>query len=129
MKRAAMFGNGKAGLATCYTPVPAGDLVLVKVHSVPMCTEYKAFKDGHVGEGFGHEAAGEVAEVAQAGRVAVGDRVVVMPQYPCGTCALCLDGEYIHCQNCVDVHDTTGNTTGTHTYAEYLLKQDWLPVS
>ena len=123
-----MFGDGKAGLVTCPTPVPKNDLVLIKVHSAPMCTEYKTFKDGHRGEGFGHEAAGEVVEVAQPGKVQVGDRVVVMPQYPCGTCALCLDGEYIHCQNLIDVHETTGNTTGTHTYAEHLLKQDWLLI-
>lgn len=128
MKRAAMFGDGKAGLAECPTPVSKNDLALVKVHSVPMCTEYKAFRDGHAGEGFGHEASGEVVEIAQAGMVKVGDRVAVMPQYPCGTCALCLDGEYIHCQNIVDVHETTGNTTGTHTYAEYLIKQDWLLI-
>ncbi|MBT5873465.1 MAG: zinc-binding dehydrogenase [Candidatus Latescibacteria bacterium] len=128
MKRAAMFGDGKAGLAECPTPVSKNDLVLVKVHSVPMCTEYKAFKDGYAGEGFGHEASGEVVEVAQPGMVKVGDRVAVMPQYPCGKCALCLDGEYIHCQNVVDVHAATGNTTGTHTYAEYLIKQDWLVI-
>lgn len=128
MQRAAMFGDGKAGLVTCPTPVPKNDLVLIKVHSAPMCTEYKAFKEGHRGEGFGHEAAGEVVEVAQPGKVRVGDRVVVMPQYPCGTCALCLDGEYIHCQHVIDVHETTGNTTGTHTYAEHLLKQDWLLI-
>ena len=128
MKIAAMFGQGRAGLVEQPTPVPKDDFVVVKVHAVPMCTEYKSFKRGESGEGFGHEAAGEVVEVAQPGKVAVGDRVVVMPQYPCGKCTLCLSGEYIHCQNSLDAHAVTGNTTGTATYAQYLIKQDWLLI-
>jgi len=126
MKVAAMFGDGRAGLVEKPDPTPKEDFVLVKVRVVPMCTEYKSFKAGHKGDNFGHEAAGEVAEVAQPGLVKVGDRVVVQPQYPCGRCYLCLTGEYIHCQNVRDVHAITGSSTGTATYAQYLLKQDWL---
>ena len=36
----------------------------------------------------GHEGAGEWWRWRQPGRVKVGDRVTVMPQYPCGNCAL-----------------------------------------
>ena len=126
MKIAAMFGDGKAGLVEKPDPVPKENFVLVKVHAVPMCTEYKGFKDGRQREGLGHEAAGEVVAVAQPGRVQVGDRVVVQPSLACGTCSLCLNGEFIHCQNRVDV---AGITDGQHTggtYAQYVLKQDWL---
>lgn len=126
MKVAAMFGEGKAGLVDKPDPIPKEDFVLVKVHVVPMCTEYKAFKGGHTGDNFGHEAAGEVVEVAQPGRVRVGDRVVVQPQYACGRCSMCLIGEHIHCQHNRNVLAITGSTTGTATYAQYLLKQDWL---
>lgn len=126
MKVAAMFGDGKAGLVDKPKPVPKEDFVLVKVHVVPMCTEYKAFKSGYKGDSFGHEAAGEVVEVAQPGLVKVGDRVVVQPQYACGRCQMCLIGEHIHCQNNRDVLAITDSTTGTATYAQYLLKQDWL---
>ena len=94
-----MFNDGKAGLVEKPIPTPKEDFVLVKVHVVPMCTEWKAFKSGQVGEGFGHEAAGEVVEDAQPGRVQVGDRVVVQPQYACGKCSLCLIGEFIHCRD------------------------------
>lgn len=120
MKVAAMFGDGKAGLTDKPDPRPKEDFVLVKVHSVPMCTEYKGFKHGSKGDSFGHEASGEVVEVAQPGRVQVGDRVVVQPQYGCGKCPLCVSGENIHCQN------GSGPGEGTATYAQYLLKNDWL---
>ena len=60
-----------------------------------MCTEYKAFVEGRVSSAHGHEAAGEVVEVAQPGRVNVGDRVVVMPQYPCGI-VRSLSGRRLH---------------------------------
>ena len=66
--------------------------------------------------------------MAQTGMVKVGDRVAVMPQYPCGTCTLCLQGEYIHCQDLVDPHEATGSESGTATYAQFLLKPDWLLV-
>jgi L-iditol 2-dehydrogenase len=72
-----------------------------------------------------------VVEVAQPGKVKVGDRVVVMPQYPCGRCALCLDGDYIHCEQCVNPLAVCGSETGTATYAQFCIKQDWLliPIS
>src|SRR3972149_3597995 len=50
------------------------------------------------------------------------------PQYPCGKCSLCLAGEYIHCQHCVDPLALCGSTTGTATYAQYCIKQDWLLI-
>ena len=81
-----MFGEGKGGVVDKPDPRAAGDVVVVKIHAVPMCTEYKGFIGGGTGERFGHEAAGEVVEVAQPGRVKVGDRVVVQPQNGCGKC-------------------------------------------
>jgi len=120
MKVAAMFGNGKAGLVDKPDPEPCEDFVLVKVRAVPMCTEYKAFKGGHEGDRFGHEAVGEVVEVAQPGHVKVGDRVVVQCGAGCGRCAMCLTGEIIHC--------LTPRSPGSSypTYAQYVLKRDGL---
>jgi L-iditol 2-dehydrogenase len=128
MQQAAILGEGRGGLVEKPRPAPAEDVVLVKVHVTPMCTEYKAFKGGHPSESLGHEAAGEVVEVAQPGKVRVGDRVVVMPLSACGRCVLCLSGDYIYCQHGPDIHAITGSKTGTATYAQYLLKQDWLLV-
>jgi len=126
MKKAVIWGERQAGLVDAPDPQPKEDWVLVKVHAAPMCTEYKAFVAGHKAEFLGHEAAGEVVAVAQPGRVQVGDRVVVMPQYPCGKCALCVAGEYIHCEHNVDFAAFTGSPEGSATMAQYLLKPDWL---
>jgi len=91
-----------------------------------MCTEYKFFLSGKRHEYLGHEAAGEVVEVAQKCTVRPGDRVVVMPQYPCGQCDLCLAGDYIYCQHNFDFAAFTGSSEGMATYAQFVLKPDWL---
>src|SRR5262249_4838845 len=109
MKTVAITGERPGAVAERPDPEPVGELVVVKILVAPMCTEYKAYRDGHLTTHLGHEAAGEVVEVEQAGRVRVGDRVVVMPQYPCGNCPLCLCGEYIHCQSNLDVPALTGS--------------------
>ena len=126
MKKVVIVGKRQAELVTVPDPQPKEDWVLVKVHVAPMCTEYKAFLAGRALQHLGHEAAGEVVAVAQPGRVSVGDRVVVMPQYPCGKCALCVAGDYIHCEQSDDVAAFTGSSEGKATMAQYLLKPDWL---
>jgi L-iditol 2-dehydrogenase len=126
MKKAVILGDRRAGLVQAPDPRPKEDWALVKVRATPMCTEYKLFVGGRKAEYLGHEAAGEVMAVAQPGRVAVGDRVVVMPQYPCGKCALCVAGDYIHCENNYDFKAFTGSPEGSATYAQYLLKPAWL---
>jgi len=126
MKKVVITGERQAEWVDAPTPHAVEDWALVKIHAAPMCTEYKAFVAGHKTAFLGHEAAGEVVEVAQSGKVAAGDRVVVMPQYPCGQCALCISGDYIHCQNVLDVKEVTGSREGTATYAQYMLKPSWL---
>ena len=126
MKRAAIFGKNDAGIVVAAVPKPRENWVLIKIHAAPLCTEYKGFAAGHRADYLGHEAAGEVVEVAQPGQVKVGDRVAVMPQYPCGGCALCRSGDYIHCENVVDFTAFTGSDEGRATLAQYMLKPDWL---
>ena len=126
MKQVTVRGKEKAGVTTVERPKAKDNWVVVKVHVAPMCTEYKAFAAGASYSLWGHEAAGEVVEVAQPGRVKVGDRVVVMPMNACGVCALCLDGDYIHCQDGHDFAALHGNRAGLSTMAQYLLKQDWM---
>jgi L-iditol 2-dehydrogenase len=122
MKKAVIKGEKKVSLTDVPMPAAVGDWALVRVVSAPMCTEYKAYRDGEVTDFLGHEAAGEVVEVDRPGPVRVGDRVVVMPQYPCGECSLCSRGEYIHCQNTIDFDAYIGSPEGKATYAHYLLK-------
>jgi L-iditol 2-dehydrogenase len=126
VKKAVILGERKAGLVEVPDPHPKEDWALVKIHITPMCTEYKMFVRGHQAEFLGHEAAGEVVAVAQPGHVEVGDRVVVMPQWPCGKCALCVAGDYIHCQDNYDFAAFTGSPEGRATYAQYVLKPSWL---
>ena len=126
MKQVRITGPQQVELVDVPDPKAAGEFVVVKNTAVPMCTEYKAYRGDWTAENLGHEAAGEVVEVAQPGKVNVGDRVVVMPQYPCGVCPLCLAGDYIHCEHNVDPLALTGNASGTATYAQYMIKQDWL---
>jgi L-iditol 2-dehydrogenase len=126
MKQVLVTGVKQATVITVPDPIPRAHWVLVKVLAAPMCTEVKGFVAGDGGHGYGHEAAGEVAAVAQPCRVKPGDRVVVQPGTPCGVCALCLQGEYIHCQHWHDFQTATGCTSGLATMAQYVLKQDWL---
>ncbi len=126
MKRVAVQSKEKAGVESAATPAAKDNWAVIKVHVAPMCTEYKAFAAGSSHGMYGHEAAGEVVEVAQPGRVKVGDRVVAMPMNACGKCALCLDGDYIHCTDGFDFAAVHGCTDGLGTMAQYLLKQDWM---
>ncbi len=126
MKKAAIFGTGRAGTVEVEVPGPIANWVLVKVLAAPMCTEYKAFANGGASSALGHEAAGEVVAVAQPCRVRPGDRVVVMPTLPCGECPLCVAGNYIHCERPVNYRRFTGGLEPTGTMTQYLLKPDWL---
>jgi len=126
MKQVKVVGVRKATVVEVPDPVPKGNWALVKVHSAPMCTEFKGFVAGDGGYGYGHEAAGEVVAVAQPGRVKPGDRVLVQPGTPCGKCPLCISGEYIHCEQWHRFEEFTGSPHGMFTMAQYLLKQDWL---
>ena len=126
MKKVVITGPRQAEIVDVPRPDAMGEWALVEVKAIPMCTEYKAFMAGTPSQHLGHEAAGVVVDVAQPGRVSVGDRVAVMPFYPCGVCALCVSGDYIHCQQGYPYHAYAGTPEGQATYNEYLLKPDWL---
>jgi L-iditol 2-dehydrogenase len=126
MKKAVIQGERRAALIDADTPEPRVNWVVVKVHVAPMCAEYKQYIGGGIHEHLGHEAAGEVVAVAQPGRVKVGDRVVAMPLSGCGTCALCVSGNYIHCEQAPSYASVAGTPEGQGTMSQYILKQDWL---
>ena len=126
MLQAAITGPRQAGLVTRPDPTPHDDWVVVKVHAAPMCTEYKAFVNGTPTDSLGHEAAGEVVAIARPGKLKLGDRVVVMPLYGCGCCALCVSGDYIHCQDVLQGQAFAPGGPGHPTFAQYIVKPDWL---
>ena len=126
MQKVIVTGECQAKLVEVADPQPREDWALVKVIVTPMCTEFKVYRSGQRVEYLGHEAVGEVVAVAQPCRVKVGDRVVVQPQYPCGKCERCLEGDYIYCENTYNFAAFTGSREGSATYAQYVLKPSWL---
>ena len=126
MKVVTINSARECSLAERPDPVIKDNYALVKILVAPMCTEVHDYLAGRVSDCLGHEAAGEVVEVARPGRVQVGDRVVVMPQNGCGGCDLCLSGEHIRCRTPRDPASVTGSQTGRGTYAQYCMQQDWL---
>ena len=126
MKVVVITGERQCAIVDRPYPLTRDNYVIIKILAAPMCTEVGSYKAGDVSDLLGHEAAGEVVEVARSGRVKVGDRVVVMPQNGCGVCDLCLSGSHILCQTPRDPYSVTGSTTGRATYAQYCLQQDWL---
>jgi threonine dehydrogenase-like Zn-dependent dehydrogenase len=128
METVTIVGVGEVELRDQPIPAAKDDLVVVKILASPMCTEFKKRRAGDKIDALGHEAAGIVVDAGSSTRVAVGDRVVVMPNFACGVCDLCLAGEHIYCPNQRDVLAETGQSYGTATYAQYILKPDWLLV-
>ncbi|WP_382303562.1 zinc-binding dehydrogenase [Herbiconiux sp. UC225_62] len=126
MKAAAITAPGVVEIVERPEPVAHDDLVVVRILVAPMCTEHKDRKAGNLSDSLGHEAAGVVVDAGRSHRVAVGDRVVVMPQFGCGRCRYCTSGEHIYCPFPRDVLGETGQSYGTATYTEYVLKPDWL---
>ncbi|QYO79066.1 zinc-binding dehydrogenase [Devosia salina] len=91
-----------------------------------MCTEWQGWRAGTHSCELGHEAVGLVVDAANSTRLRTGDRVIVMPHAGCGTCPACEAGEHIHCIEQRDLLVETGSTSGIGTYADYLLKPDYL---
>ncbi len=126
MIQATISGERQVEFVELQDPIPKADWALVKIHASALCTEYKAYVEGVKSPVMGHEGAGEVVAVAQLSSVQVGDRVVVLPQFPCGTCALCMSGDYIYCEDTIDFKDFTGSISGSGTFAHYIVKPAWL---
>ncbi|MDH2443329.1 zinc-binding dehydrogenase [Amnibacterium sp. CER49] len=126
MKAAAITGPGEARVLEQSRPSAHGDLVVVQILIAPMCTEFKHRRSGPPETTLGHEAAGIVVDAGTSSLVRNGDRVAVMPHYGCGRCWLCTAGDYMYCENPRDVLAETGQDYGTATYAQYVLKPDWL---
>jgi len=124
MKRIMITGERQVVLEEVPDPKPKNNWVLVKVHASALCTEYKSYLVGRKLNMGGHEGVGEVVALAQPGQVKVGDRVVIMPQYPCGKCDLCMSGDFVYCENNYDFEEFVGSNIGKGTFAHYVLAPD-----
>ena len=129
MQHVVVTAKSQCGLENIDDPQVAQNYAKIKIHSAPLCTEFHQFLDGNTRPLGGHEAAGEVVDIGPSvNMVKPGDRVVVMPQSGCGVCDLCTSGDHIYCQNKKDPKAICDNETGTATYAQYCVQQDWLLV-
>lgn len=126
--RSAAFAKGDVEVRDQPVPQASGDLVVVQILVAPMCTEFKRRHDDVGERELGHESVGVVVDAGASRRVSVGDRVAVMPFFGCGECFLCTSGDYMHCQNQRDVLAETGQSHGAGTFAQFILKPDWLLV-
>lgn len=107
MRAAVFVGPGDPRITTRKAPSIAdpGE-VLIAVEACGVCgTDLHILEDppGHParrGTVMGHELVGRVVETGSEARgVTVGDRVVVQPNLPCGTCRACKRGLLSHCSN------------------------------
>lgn len=126
MIQTAITGKRQIAFRELPDPRAVGDWAVVRVHASALCTEYKAWLAGQKQEITGHEGVGVVVDVAQSGPVKVGDRVVVLPQFSCGRCRLCMGGDYIYCEFSHDFAALHGSMAGAGTFAHYALKPSWL---
>ena len=97
MKAAILHGPRDLRVESSTRPEVRGDEVLVRVTVAGLCgTDYRIWSgDRPVAypRVMGHEFVGRVEAVgADVTRVAPGDRVAVEPNYSCGTCPLCWEG-------------------------------------
>jgi 2-desacetyl-2-hydroxyethyl bacteriochlorophyllide A dehydrogenase len=102
MKAAYYEGNQKISVGPCKVEPPMAGEVRLKVAYCGVCgTDLHIFhgkmdKRVKIPQVIGHEMSGEVAEVGPGVKgFSTGDRVVVRPLWPCGTCAACKSG-YAH---------------------------------
>ena len=114
-------------------PKSKDNFIVIKVHVAPMCNEYVAYRDLDFRErnrkdSLGHEAAGEVIETGSSNRVIIGQRVVALCGYPCGSCELCREGFYSHCASTIDPLKETDSEAGACGFSQFMLKPDWLLV-
>ncbi len=74
----------------------------------------------------GHECAGEVVEVgAKITKYKIGDRVTVAPQYGCGNCYYCKNGQYNVCKNKI----VLGSNKWSGSFGEYIVAPEETVIS
>ena len=114
-------------------PEPGPREILLKVEYVGMCGSdihgfefgpYIPPKDPNQEIGLGHEVAGEVAKVgSEVTRFEVGDKVLIEPGVPDGSCGYCREGRYNICPG-VDFMATQPNYRGA--LCQYMTHpEDW----
>ncbi len=100
--RQAVLNQGRFSIETAPDPTPAPGGAVVRVSACGICgTDYGFFLNHLLPDGvvLGHEIAGEIVALREAGREwREGDRVAVVPLPWCGQCEVCNRGQHNLCQ-------------------------------
>ncbi len=102
MRAALLLKPQKITMGTIAGPLPSPDEVVIHPDRIGICGTDISFYLGHriVPYPFvlGHEVIGRITAVGEGvANISVGQRVIVEPNYPCGTCRLCLAGHGAVC--------------------------------
>jgi L-iditol 2-dehydrogenase len=97
MRAAVLHGPSDVRLERIAVPEPGPDEAVVRIHAVGLCgTDYRIWSGDRPVRYplvMGHEFIGEVSAVGAAvSHVKAGDKVAVEPNYSCGHCPLCREG-------------------------------------
>jgi 2-desacetyl-2-hydroxyethyl bacteriochlorophyllide A dehydrogenase len=130
MQCAVLDAPGRLEIRDCATPQPAPAEVLVEVELASLCGSDASLYRGKANVPLpvipGHEAVGRIAALGtQVTGLAVGQRVVIHPNYACGRCPLCHSGQGNICPSKVRLGlDCNG------VFAEYVSvpRQNAIPV-
>jgi L-iditol 2-dehydrogenase len=124
MKAQVFRGVNQLSYEEVPTPELAPDEVLVKIKVVGLCQSdikkilYPLYAPPRI---FGHETAGEIAEVgSEVKGYRVGQRVVVMHHIPCMHCQYCLNENYSMCDVYKNVTTTAGFAPSGGGFADYV---------
>lgn len=105
MKAAILLAPNQIEIREVAEPEASPGHVLIRPTRVGVCGSDVSFFAGHRQPPYlpfllGHEGVGRIVAVGQGvTSLAVGQRVIVEPNYPCGTCAFCRAGRGAICPN------------------------------
>ena len=104
MKAALLISPQKIEIGEIVKPDVGAGQVLIQPTRVGVCGSDVSFYLGHRAASYpfllGHEVVGHVVAVGEGvTKIAIGQRVIVEPNYPCGACAFCRAGRGNICPN------------------------------
>jgi L-iditol 2-dehydrogenase len=102
MKAALLLGPEKIAMGDLADPCPAEGEVIIRPEFAGICGTDISFYLGHRAVPYpfvlGHEVLGRVTALGKGvNKFKIGQRVIVEPNYPCGSCGLCLSGRGAVC--------------------------------
>jgi len=128
------YGPRDVRLEESEVPEIADKEILVKIHACGVCgTDIKTVMRGHPlikpPTVLGHEIAGEIVKMGKdVMEHKIGERVVVAPYVPDGTCYYCLHGRYTMCSGLYDQTPTPGGFAEFVKVPDNIVKKGTLEI-